>query len=78
MGRNLLAHVPDNDAVGFKLAQMLGEHALGNVRHQTPKLVEAAGPFAQVIEDQGFPTSADNRERRLYRAPVWVDTIGKM
>jgi hypothetical protein len=59
-----------NDAVRLQLAQLLGEHFLGDSRDEPAQLGEAVGALMQPPQDQGLPFPTNNVDRRFYRAIV--------
>ena len=52
-----------HDAIVFQLAQLQGEHALGDVGQEAAQLIEALRACAQVVENQNFPLAADDGQR---------------
>src|SRR5690606_38454241 len=53
----------------LQLAQLVGEHALGNPRQHAPQLVETQHVrFQQAVEDHALPLAADQLEGGLHRA----------
>ena len=53
-----------HDAIVFQLAQLQGEHALGDVGQEAAQLIEALRAFAQMVENQNFPFTAYDVQSR--------------
>jgi hypothetical protein len=51
-----------DDAVGLELAEVLGEHLLGDAGDLAAQLGEAVGALVEPPEDQGFPLAAEDVE----------------
>ncbi|MNR39867.1 hypothetical protein D3C85_1581070 [compost metagenome] len=68
--RHLGEYGARDDAVALQLAQLLGQHLLGNARHQALELGKAPGLRYQVVDQQGLPLAADHRQGDLHRRVV--------
>ena len=60
--RNLRIDFPSNNAVAFKLPQVLGEHLLRYAAQAAAQLAEAARAGEQLAQNQKLPLAADNPE----------------
>src|SRR5260370_32652539 len=58
----------DHQTVVLERTKLLGQHALRDARHPAPQLAETLGAILQVIENDAFPLTIDQIERRFHRA----------
>src|SRR6266550_2014655 len=65
--RNLRIDFPSNNAVAFKLPQVLGEHLLRYAAQAATQLTKAAHAGEQLAQNQKLPLSADNAKGSFRR-----------
>ena len=57
---------PGDKPALFHLAKLFGEHTLSDaILHTIENLAVPQGSVLQLVEDQGFPFSADDTHRRI-------------
>src|SRR4051812_19622607 len=71
-GRNLLEVVPYHHLIALEIFQMLNQHLLADRADLPLELAEAPRRRAQLVQDQGLPFAADDGQRRLEAAAIFV------
>lgn len=71
LGWHLRMDVPVDDAVGFQLSKLQGEHSLGRVRNTPGQLHETQLPRHEVKEDKRLPKASNHGQGNLDRAAAF-------
>jgi uncharacterized zinc-type alcohol dehydrogenase-like protein len=77
LGGDLGVDLAGDDAVALELAELVGEHPLGDVGEELSELSEAAGSGEEVVEDHALPAAAEGVEEGLDGAGV-VAVVGAL
>ncbi len=68
LGRHLRIHLARDQAVGLQLAQLVGQHALGDVGQTAAQLIEAQRAVQQVVQHHALPLAVDQAKRGFHHA----------